>query len=333
MNALKQSPKAQFIISESGLQSLMAAGFSTAWIKAWIASAGVEEVTTHLLETNTWWESKAEWRIFFATEAELNHLVNECFQDLPRKNIELQNPARHASHFELDGLQALLLPIGEIAYQRKIWLAALNNSAPLSPLFISASDALPLKLEPGMSGSLEKPEQIPCLNSAGMTLEEQVINTLKEKRTSIRTVESCTAGSIASRLCRLPGSSDVVDRSWVTYSNQAKQEEVGVDAELIEEFGAVSQDVVIAMANGGINSGVDAGSSEQSFVCIATSGIAGPGGGTEEKPVGTVWVAIAQDGQSTTSRCLQLAGARHEIQSRTVIQSLSLMLKKLEEKK
>jgi len=80
------------------------------------------------------------------------------------------------------------------------------------------------------------------------------------------------------------------------------------------------------MADGGVGS-------NQSHICIATSGIAGPGGGCEEKPVGTVWIAVAQEGESTTSRCLQLTGARHEIQSRTVIHSLSLLLNKLEKSK
>ncbi len=329
-SAKEPSPKAQFIISEAGLQSLTSAGISITWIKAWIASAGAEEVQTHLLETNTWWESKAEWRIFFATEAELNHLVDECFQDIPCNDIQLENPARQARHFELDGLHALLLPIGEIAYQRSQWLKVLNDNAPLAPLYISASDDLPITLEPGLSASLTQPAgNISCLNAVGLTLEEQVINTLNKKNLSIRTVESCSAGAIAARLCRVPGSSAVVDRAWVTYSNQAKQEEVGVDAELIEDFGAVSQDVVIAMANGG----VDAGSSDQSHICIATSGIAGPDGGTDEKPIGTVWIAIAQDGQSTLSRCVNLKGARHEIQTRAVPQSLALMLSKLEKSK
>ncbi|RLL51900.1 CinA family protein [Mariprofundus sp. EBB-1] len=329
MSALKPSIQASLIISDAGLQNLMSAGISTGWLSAWLQFAGATDVSIGLLESGAWKNSKADIQIFFATEAELNTVAEPFIEEVPGTPITLDNPTRHALHFQHDHHQTLLLPIGEIAYQRNSWLAALNNGEPLLPLYIAASDALPIKLEPGMSASLDKPAQIPCLNNAGLMIEEQVINTLKEKGISIRTVESCTAGGIVSRLCRVPGSSEVVDRSWVTYSNQAKQDELDVDPELIEEFGAVSQDVVIAMANGG----VDAGDSDQLHICIATSGIAGPGGGCAEKPVGTVWVAVAQDGQSTTSRCLQLQGARHEIQSRAVIQSLTLMLHKLEKSK
>ena len=311
----------QFIISEAGLNSLISAGISTGWIRAWLLSAGANEVTVHLLESSTWVGSSADCQIFFATEPELNDIAAPFIQHVPGREIALDNPPRHAIHFMHEHHHTLLLPVGEIAYQRSLWLSALNNDAALSPLYISASDDLSIPLEPGMSASLTKAEQIPCLNAAGLTIEEHVINALKEREISIRTVESCTAGGIIARLCRVPGSSDVVDRAWVTYSNQAKQDEVDVDPDLIEEFGAVSQDVVIAMALGG---------ADVHHVCIAVSGIAGPTGGSAEKPVGTVWIAIAQDGQSTLSRCLQLTGARHEIQSRAVIQSLSLMLKKLE---
>jgi len=305
------------------MQSLMSAGISTGWLRAWLLSAGATEVSIELLESNRWWESNVEWRLFFATKAELNDIAEQCFEDVPCTHIELNNPPRHACHFQLDGLQALLLPVGEIAYQRDKWLTALNGGAALLPLYISATDDLSITLEPGMSACLNKPEQqIPCINNAGVTLEEQVINTLKERSLSIRTVESCTAGGIMSRLCRVPGSSSVVDRSWLTYSNQAKQEEVDVEPELIEDFGAVSQDVVIAMADGG--------AADSEHICIATSGIAGPGGGTDEKPVGTVWIAIAQEGTNIFSTCLQLEGARHEIQARAVTQSLALMLTKLE---
>ncbi len=322
---MKQTMKqTQFIVSEAGLNSLMGAGISIGWIRAWLLSAGATGVTIHLLESQAWADSSAETWIFFATKAELNAVAEPFIEHVRGTQIELDNPPRHALHFQMQTHQTLLLPIGEIAYQRKIWLAALNNDAPLSPLYIAASDDLPISLEPGLSASLTKPEQTSCLNTIGLILEENVINNLKQKRLSIRTVESCTAGGIAARLCRVPGSSDVVDRSWLTYSNQSKQEELDVDAEMIEEFGAVSQDVVIAMADG---------SADENHICIATSGIAGPGGGSEEKPVGTVWVAIAQDGQSTLSRCLKLEGARHEIQGRAVIQSLSLLLKKLEKSK
>ena len=316
--------QAHCIISEAGMQNLMSAGISTGWLRAWLLSAGATDVQIHLLESGSWKELYAEWQLFFATEPELNEIAESILQNISCAYIPLENPPRHACHFQIEDKQILLLPVGEIAYQRTQWLTALNGGKTLLPLYVSATDNLPIALEPGMSASIDKPESTPCLNSVGLTLEEQVINTLKEKEISIRAVESCTAGSIISRLCRVPGSSSVVDRSWVTYSNQAKQEEVDVDPELIEEFGAVSQDVVIAMALGG---------AAEQYACIAVSGIAGPGGGTEEKPVGTVWIAASIKGQGASSRNLQLDGARHEIQSKAVIQSLSLMLNKLEKQK
>ncbi|MFQ5519132.1 MAG: CinA family protein, partial [Mariprofundus sp.] len=124
-------------------------------------------------------------------------------------------------------------------------------------------------------------------------------------------------GGIAARLCRMPGASDVLDRAWVTYSNAAKAEEVGVDFDLLEQHGAVSEAVVCAMAEGG---------ADKKHICIAVSGIAGPGGGTDDKPVGTVWIAVAMHGQGTVSQCLNLSGARYEIQSRSVIAVLKLLL-------
>ncbi len=113
-----------------------------------------------------------------------------------------------------------------------------------------------------------------------------------------------------------------MDRAWVTYSNAAKHEEVGVVADLLQQYGAVSEEVVRAMAEGG---------ADASHICIAVSGIAGPGGGSDEKPVGMVWVAVACAWHATVSRCLHLKGARHEIQSRTVIAALSLLLTKVEQ--
>ncbi len=311
---------AQWIISQAGLQSLMSAGVSTGWLKAWLLSAGVTEVSIDLLESNTWVNSNADWQLFFARPDELNEVAEKNFIDSQCTQLKLDNPPRHVCNFMNQQRQTLLIPIGEIAYQRHHWLSLLTDGKALSPLYVSANDKQPITLEPGLSAGLRKPEYTEYLNAAGITIEEQVIASLKRHKLSIRTVESCSAGGIAARLCRVSGASDVVDRSWVTYSNRAKQEEVGVDAELIDEFGAVSQDVVIAMADGG---------ADASHICIATSGIAGPSGGTDKKPVGTVWVAIALEGQSALSRCFKLSGARHEIQARAVIESLHLLLNKM----
>lgn len=107
----------------------------------------------------------------------------------------------------------------------------------------------------------------------------------------IATAESCTGGLVAALLTEIPGSSDVVERGFVTYSNEAKTEMLKVPADLIAENGAVSGEVALAMALGAIDK-------SRADVAVAITGIAGPGGGTEEKPVGLVHFAAAQkDGE------------------------------------
>jgi len=155
------------------------------------------------------------------------------------------------------------------------------------------------------------------LNDGGYLIEEQVMAALREKNMRIRTVESCTGGAIATRLCRLPGASDVLDRAWVTYSNDAKREEVGVSEELVNEYGAVSEQVVVAMAEGGAGA---------NHTCVAVSGIAGPDGGTAEKPVGAVWIAVALPGQKTQAQRHEFTGSRNEIQARTMLMALVMVL-------
>jgi nicotinamide-nucleotide amidase len=117
-------------------------------------------------------------------------------------------------------------------------------------------------------------------------LEEVIGHILKNENKTLGTVESCTGGAIAKRLVSVSGSSAYFKGGIVSYANEIKSDVVGVAENTIEKNGAVSQEVVETMAKEGINKlSVD--------YCIATSGIAGPDGGTEEKPVGTVWIAIA----------------------------------------
>lgn len=119
------------------------------------------------------------------------------------------------------------------------------------------------------------------------SLESVVINLLRQSKLTIATAESCTGGLIASSLTDVPGASEVFLEGFVTYSNQSKRELLGVPQELIAHHGAVSEEVVHAMAEGALTkSGAD--------FALATTGIAGPDGGSENKPVGTVWLALAQ---------------------------------------
>jgi nicotinamide-nucleotide amidase len=120
--------------------------------------------------------------------------------------------------------------------------------------------------------------------------DESIVHTISklfiQSSKSLGTVESCTGGSIAQQIISIPGASTFFKGSLVTYTNQLKHEIVDVDSEVLQQKGAVCQEVVKQMAvNGRVKLGVD--------YCISTSGIAGPDGGTETIPVGTVWIAIA----------------------------------------
>jgi nicotinamide-nucleotide amidase len=117
-------------------------------------------------------------------------------------------------------------------------------------------------------------------------LEQVVIEQLTQRGETVATAESCTGGALAHRLTNVPGASAVFMQGFVTYANEAKTRALGVDPALIETHGAVSEPVARAMAEGARRvAGVDH--------ALATTGIAGPGGGTEEKPVGTVFIALA----------------------------------------
>ena len=122
----------------------------------------------------------------------------------------------------------------------------------------------------------------------------------------LATAESCTGGLIAAILTEVPGSSDVFERGFVTYSNEAKTELLGVPAELIEKHGAVSEEVARAMASGALGH-------SRADIAVAVTGVAGPGGGTTAKPVGLVHLAAARRG-SVTHKEIRLR--RHRPQRR-----------------
>lgn len=136
--------------------------------------------------------------------------------------------------------------------------------------------------------------------------------------------ESCTGGLICAALTDIPGSSAVVDRGFVTYSNEAKTQMLAVPSELIAWFGAVSAEVARAMAQGAIlNSSAD--------VAISVTGVAGPGGGSDEKPVGLVWFGLARrDGFAAVERRVFVAGGRDFVRARAVETGLQLLLRGLD---
>ena len=153
-------------------------------------------------------------------------------------------------------------------------------------------------------------------------MKKIIVELLTEAKQSVATAESCTGGLIASTITDAPGSSAVFHRGYVTYANEAKTEMIGVPAELIEKHGAVSERVVRAMAEGCLRtSGADH--------AIAVSGIAGPGGGTKEKPVGTVHIGIAGKEHETFSRRCFHPSDRMGFKMRTVRLSLDFLRKRL----
>ncbi len=123
----------------------------------------------------------------------------------------------------------------------------------------------------------------------------ELLAAARGKGIHIVTAESCTGGLIAALLTEIPGSSDVVERGFVTYSNQAKEDLLGVPAELLRAHGAVSEPVCRAMAEGALKN-------SRAQLAVAVTGIAGPGGGSAEKPVGLVYIAAARQAGDTIMR-------------------------------
>jgi nicotinamide-nucleotide amidase len=137
----------------------------------------------------------------------------------------------------------------------------------------------------------------------------------------VATAESCTGGLVAGALTEIPGSSDVVERGFVTYSNEAKSDLVGVPDELLSAHGAVSKEVAIAMAEGAL-AHVDA--------AVSVTGIAGPGGGTEKKPVGLVHFAAARKDRATLHKECRFGDiGRSEVRMKSVEAALDLLLRLL----
>ncbi len=150
------------------------------------------------------------------------------------------------------------------------------------------------------------------------TPAEIVLSRLRERGLSLSTAESCTGGNIAHSLTEIAGASDVYMGSVVSYSNDVKQRVLGVSSADLEAYGAVSEPVVRQMAQGACRVlGTDC--------AVSTSGVAGPGGGTPEKPVGTVWIA-ARCGECTVSKLLHLPGNRARIIDRATTEAFLLLL-------
>lgn len=148
-------------------------------------------------------------------------------------------------------------------------------------------------------------------------LAEVVGELLRKSKASLGVAESCTGGHLAHQFTQISGSSDYFAGGFVSYANQVKMEQLGVSASILSEFGAVSEPCIRAMAEG-------ARKVLGTTYSLATSGIAGPTGGTEEKPVGTVWIALAHP-EGVITRKLQLAGTRMQNIHMTSLASINLL--------
>ncbi|MGB1289536.1 MAG: nicotinamide-nucleotide amidase [Porticoccaceae bacterium] len=153
------------------------------------------------------------------------------------------------------------------------------------------------------------------------TIAQQLGEILCKKNAKLTIAESCTGGAISEAITSVSGSSQWFEFGFVTYANSAKRQLLGVSEETLEQYGAVSEQVVKQMAQGAIKQ------SEADYA-IAVSGVAGPDGGTEEKPVGTVWVCWQTPSQIWTHK-LVLSGDRQAVRTKAVKKSLQQLLQHL----
>jgi nicotinamide-nucleotide amidase len=151
-----------------------------------------------------------------------------------------------------------------------------------------------------------------------LALAETVLAACRTRGWRVATAESCTGGLVAAALTAIPGASEVVERGFLTYSNKAKIELLGVPRETIAEHGAISAETAAAMARGAVaRAGVD--------LAVSVTGIAGPGGGTPQKPVGLVYIGVAsREGGARVERRV-FAGDRAEIRRAALVAALQML--------
>jgi nicotinamide-nucleotide amidase len=151
-----------------------------------------------------------------------------------------------------------------------------------------------------------------------------VLDACRARGLKLATAESCTGGLVAGALTEIAGSSDVVDRGFVTYSNKAKQQMLGVPADTLREHGAVSAETAQAMARGALaRAGAD--------IVVAITGVAGPGGGSPDKPVGLVhFAAAARSGKLTHAEMRYGDIGRGEVRHQSVLQALAMLKEMVE---
>jgi nicotinamide-nucleotide amidase len=151
------------------------------------------------------------------------------------------------------------------------------------------------------------------------TLARLLIDEVRERHLRVVTAESCTGGLVAAAICSIPGASDVFERGFVTYTNRAKEEMLGIPGDMIADFGAVSEPVARMMAEGALNN-------SRAHIAVAITGVAGPGGGSPMKPVGTVHIATARSTAGIRHRHENFDGeTRLDVQMAAVAVALQMM--------
>ena len=159
------------------------------------------------------------------------------------------------------------------------------------------------------------------MSAGALKLATRLSKLLMRKQQKVCTAESCTGGLIAKTFTDLAGSSDWFERGFVTYSNAAKNEMLGVPASIIDDYGAVSEPVANAMARGALQH------SHADFA-VAVTGVAGPAGGSDDKPVGTVWIALASADELMANR-FHFSGDREAIREATLVAALEALIELL----
>ncbi len=153
------------------------------------------------------------------------------------------------------------------------------------------------------------------------TMEEAVVRLLVKYELTVTTAESCTGGMTAAKLVNVPGASEVFNEGYITYSNKAKRKLLGVSKSTLKKYGAVSEETAREMAEGGAKAA-------EADACVSVTGIAGPDGGTEEKPVGLVYIGCSVRGETVVERH-EFHGTRAENREQSAVSALDLLRRQI----
>ncbi len=320
------------IASQAGWQE-MARHPGVGYIHAWLLRMGRRRVCFHHLHGDDW-QSLRGAQLFIGEASELMPVAvahgrrlgagaQGELQVIGAQALSIDAPKRTFWRYHRQGSPIVLLPIGDLVHQRNRWLECFLVDRP-RPLHLTPCSDVPdvrlLEVEPGLYAHVEQAgdanavdDATPYLNHDGSMPEEQLLRILSQRGWGLRCAESCTAGGLAARVARIPGASRVLDAGVVTYSNAAKMRLLGVRQATLEQHGAVSEAVVREMVQS---------LGDEKHMALALSGVAGPDGGTPEKPVGTIWVAISTPNMPARAFRLSLHGSRTSIQAQAAMHAI-----------